>query len=72
MTKFAYVPFCGYYYIPTLNVAYLDDPDRVAEAIQRRAHLGSPEDGFHGSRDPARIAGNRGSGGGPDAGEEQG
>jgi len=56
-----------------LYIAYLDDADRVAEkAIQRRAHLGSPENGFHDSRDPARIGRNRGGGGGPDAGEEEG
>jgi len=55
------------------NGGSLDDADRVAEkAIQRRAHLGSPENGFHDSRDPARIGRNRGGGGGPDAGEEEG
>jgi hypothetical protein len=73
--KFAYIIFIFFgYFITTLQICYLDDADRVARAaIQRRARVGSPKDGFHDSRHQARIVGQGFGGGvGTNAGEEEG
>lgn len=64
------------YFITTLKISHLDDADRVAKAaIQRRARVGSPKDGFHDSRHRAHIVGRGcggGGGGGTNAGQEKG
>jgi hypothetical protein len=74
--KFAYIQIFFGYFITTLKTSHLDDADRVAKAaIQRRARVGSPKDGFHDSRHRAHIVG-RGcggcGGGGTNAGQEKG
>lgn len=73
--KFAYIQFFFGYFITTLKISHLDDADRVAKAaIQRRARVGSPKDGFHDSRHRAHIVGRGcgGGGGGTNAGQEKG
>lgn len=62
--------FCCYLY-HAIATAHLDDADRVAAAIQRRACAARPKDFLRRSRHRARLGKRRGGGGGGDDGEEE-